>query len=346
MRSVSPGEVAVQPDPGAVVRAARTGWPGPLRPGSGPRCSSPPRLGAQHVRRRPPEPDAEQVQRHRRRATGAHGVDDPRLGGAQVGEQRRRPAGRARSWCWPATPRRSARRGRRTRRRGSPASSRRARPASARRPAAPARPARRPTSPAPRGPRPAGHGHLLQRRRGQHVAGVAEQEGGEPAEVGQRRPELPGGGHHARRRARARAARRRPRGAPPCPAAAAPAGRGSVRVMPERARAPRRRTTSSQDAAAVPGDQLAEQAEAEVGVVEPAGRAEHDVVAGRAAGRPASRRAPAPTSRPGSPTWRRPGARAAARRCGRPAGCPARAARAGRRGPAGPRRAAASRRPR
>ena len=32
MRSVSPGEVAVQPDPRAVVRGARTGWPGPAAP--------------------------------------------------------------------------------------------------------------------------------------------------------------------------------------------------------------------------------------------------------------------------------------------------------------------------
>ena len=43
-----------------------------------------------------------------------------------------------------------------------------------------------------------GDRHLLEGRRRQHVTGVAEQERREPAEVGDRRPELPGGGHHAR----------------------------------------------------------------------------------------------------------------------------------------------------
>ena len=45
---------------------------------------------------------------------------------------------------------------------------------------------------------PGGQRHLLDGVRGEHVAGVPEQKGAEAPEVGGRRPELPGGGHHAR----------------------------------------------------------------------------------------------------------------------------------------------------
>ncbi len=107
------------------------------------------------------------------------------------------------------------------------------------------------------------------------------------------------------------------------PSAAGGTGRGVVRVMPSGA------STSRGDGvvprgAAHPRHQLAEQAEAEVGVVEPPGGTEDDVGRRRARGPRASRRACAPTSRRGSRPRRRPGARAAAPRCGRPSGVPGR----------------------
>ena len=310
-----------------------------MRPGQRPEVQQPAADRAQHVGRRAPEPDAEAVQRHRG-GEGAHASTTRGSCVAQVGQQpedQRRPGRRS---CWPATPRRSAPPGRRRRPRGSRASSRRGRPASARRRAAPARRARRPTSPARRSPpRPA-------------PSSPRAWPGSSTSPVSPSRK--------APNRARsARVAHSWPAAAI-TPAwcsgsgrttsaqgcTAVPSRRGLRRgaassgVMPERRQhlggdgvVPRR--------PAQPGHQLAEQAEPEVGVVEPPGRAEDDVAPRRVAGPPASRRARAPTSRRGSPPTRRRGGRAAGRRCGRRAGCRAGAGRAGRRGAAGPRRAAA-----
>jgi hypothetical protein len=120
--------------------------------------------------------------------------------------------------------------------------------------------------------------HLLQRGGVQDAAGVAEQEGAEPAEVGQRRPQLPGRGHHAgvvlglgeddvgpgvHRRALGGRGHRAWARAGHAQRAQHLGGDG---VVPGRA--------------AQPGDELAEQAEPQVRIVEATGRAEDDVVLG------------------------------------------------------------------
>ena len=109
----------------------------------------------------------------------------------------------------------------------------------------------------------------------------------EPAEVGQGRPQLPGGGHHAGVVLRLGQDDVGPR----VHGRARGRGRDGTRRRPGHAE---RREHLGGDGVvprgpAHPGDQLAEQAEAEVGVVEPAGGAEDDVV---------SRRAPRSSSEP------------------------------------------------
>ena len=222
-------EVAVQADPRAVVPAGEpAGAPGP--PGQRPEVQQAAADRPQRVRRGTPEPDAEPVQRHRGRRRRP-GLDDPRLGRAQVLEQAEddgvQPGGRVRQ----GDRARSAPPGRRTPRRGTRASSRRGRPASARRRAAPAGRARRRTSPGPRGRRRRGRssprGSPAPARPRCRRAGRRRTGRGRRAtpRAARRRPSRPRG-------ARARGGRRRPTGARPCPRAAGATGRGVVRVMP------------------------------------------------------------------------------------------------------------------
>ena len=239
-RRTSPGVVAVEPDPRPVAdapgtarrarrRAARPGRAGRRRAAAG-RTAYVPQYQV------PTSSSAASSTLGERRPRR----DDARLGGAhrrlQVADERRRPG---RWWRCTARPCRGPRRGRRTPTRGSPASSRRARPACG-------RPTRTTCSPRPYadqpvadGSTPAGEAISSSVSARQHVAGVAEQERREAAEVGRASPTAARRRPSRRRPPPARAAARRPTGARPSPA---PRGRrdaascGSCRA----AAAPRR----------------------------------------------------------------------------------------------------------
>ncbi len=120
-----------------------------------------------------------------------------------------------------------------------------------------------------------GHRHLLERGRAEDVAGVPEQEDGEPGEVGRRRPQLPGRGHDARVVLRLRQDDVGPR----VHRRAGCRGRPRARRRPVHAEGTEH--LGSDDVlpggAALPRHQLTEQAEAQVGVVEPAGGPQDDV---------------------------------------------------------------------
>ena len=131
---------------------------------------------------------------------------------------------------------------------------------------------------------PGGLGHLVEGRGGQHVAGITEQEGREPGQVGQRGPELPGGSHRAAVMLRfseqgVGPGMHRPAGGPT---------RGAGPAVGSR-RGPRHAQGSQHlvadhlgpAPAAQDGNELAEHAVTQVGVVEAAARTMRDVLGGQ-----------------------------------------------------------------
>jgi hypothetical protein len=120
------------------------------------------------------------------------------------------------------------------------------------------------------------HGHLLERGRIEDTAGVADQERGEATEVREGRPQLPRGGHHA-----GVVLRLGQDDVGPGVHRGALGGRGDrAGCRPDHAQGGEHLRSHGvlPGRAAQPRHQLAEHAEAQVGVVEAAGCAEDDVV--------------------------------------------------------------------